>query len=70
MCRTPFPVIRSLELLRPDQRNDQVQHHDRGNDGKNHVFHATYTRSKAKMVTRSNPNSAMLNTTNATSPIA
>jgi hypothetical protein len=60
----------TLELLRPDERNDQVHHHDGGNDGKDHVLHASYTLSKAKIAARNNPNSAMLNTTNATSPIA
>jgi hypothetical protein len=62
-------MIGSLELVRPDERHDQVGHHDRGNNGEDHVLHAIYTRSKAKMAARTAANSPMLNSTNATSSI-
>ena len=50
MWSTPLTVIVILELFRPDERNDQVQHHERCNDSKNHVLHAAHTRSEANMV--------------------
>jgi hypothetical protein len=65
----PLTVIGTLEPLGPDERYDQVRHHDRGNDGENHVLHAGYTLSKAKIAARKAANSPMLNSTNATSSI-
>src|SRR5690242_4250935 len=67
MCATPMAVIDSRsEPLWPDQREDQVQHHDHGADREHEVLH-DHTQSRSQIDANSSAKIRAATSTNATS---